>query len=576
MNNVSGPVSGPKKLLFVLIFIVMSSLMLIFIGEGTLRILANVTSRGIFQLPQRTGNDYPKDPANTLKIAVYGGSAGSGYLSERKLSDVLKADLEQHYPGKKFYIKNFATPGHPFHKVQAEFLKEDIDNFDIFVTYTGTNEGQIYIDDSGYFRKPEYKAAQFKKFGDEKSNLKLRHVDDVTGFMAFLKYSSRLYNVSSVLVNRFKPKGKEQQLYNFWNFKEFSNDIIFPENEVENIYRNFENDLTQIAELISKKDKRLIMMAEITDQFWKPGFSIFSTKTTDEQKIQIQKLYNEATMFYEAKKYKESISKIKAALAIDHEPAILHHYLGLNYYYSGKKAEAKLELAESVAKDPWHAKANKLHYAIQEKLSKADPLHLSYVDPSEDFYRLYDLGLASPEIFSDFMHPNFLGHIVLGKNLLCRVRELIEAKKNICDDFLKNPRDLLRAYQEKLNVTPFDQSENYFLSARFNIGMSDYVTAYPKDILDLGKYFLQKFYEYSDKSDLNAIRFSVFKALELSKSGKVEEAIAILNQALDKYQKQVTNFLNEALNNGLYINEAFSNRGIILNQAINKFEKAKS
>ena len=64
--------------------------------------------------------EYPKKPKEYFKIAIFGGSAALGYNSERGFCDILSYELRKRYPDIKFYIKNYAQCGYPFHRHQVE------------------------------------------------------------------------------------------------------------------------------------------------------------------------------------------------------------------------------------------------------------------------------------------------------------------------------------------------------------------------------------------------------------------------------------------------------------------------
>lgn len=526
--------------------------------------------------PSEFKNDYPSNPQDYIKIALYGGSAGFGYLSERNMLAILEHDLKKIFPDKKFYVKTYANPGHPYHNVQASFARADIKLFDYLITYTGTNEGQVYLDSSGYFRKPEYKAAKYRNFSDDPiANLKIRPGYNSYGpVMKFIRNYSRLYSFSLAIIKKMSPAPIEPKLYHFWNFKVFSDEIIFPKIEVEKISTNLEQDFKELSLLAQENNKQIIHLTEVTNPFWKPGFSIFSSATSPQQKLEIEKNYNEAKKLFEGKKYAEAQKKLKNALAIDTEPAILHFYLGLTLIALNKVAEGKKELALAITLDPWNNRANSKIYEIEKNVALENPKHNTFLDATEDFHHLFEQGLNQQEIFSDFMHPSMLGHMVLANKLLCAISNKIDPTKSICRNISKiDAKKLLATYKEEMQVTPYETSENLFMSARFNIGMSDFVVAYPEDILIYGESFLEQFIESSEKNDDNMVRYIVFKALSVSKRGDYNKAIMILNDGINKYGKLIPAYLNQALNNGLFINEALANRGIIYDDKIKLFTR---
>jgi hypothetical protein len=68
-------------------------------------------------------SNYPANPDEYIKIAVFGGSAAAGEYAWRSFDTIVELELTNRFPSQKLYIKNYARSGYPFHRHQAEYVK---------------------------------------------------------------------------------------------------------------------------------------------------------------------------------------------------------------------------------------------------------------------------------------------------------------------------------------------------------------------------------------------------------------------------------------------------------------------
>ncbi|MGH9857236.1 MAG: hypothetical protein ACRD4B_05270, partial [Acidobacteriota bacterium] len=147
-----------KSTLFRIVYVLISTIALFTLLETTCLVVNRMTNGR--RCASMKNSTYPSSNAEQyLKIAVVGGSAAAGLNAERSFVDFMEYELKRNLSG-PVYVKNFAASGYPFHRYEAEIIKNVIEDYDIFLIYEGNNEATNYIDDSGYFRKEEFKNAR--------------------------------------------------------------------------------------------------------------------------------------------------------------------------------------------------------------------------------------------------------------------------------------------------------------------------------------------------------------------------------------------------------------------------------
>src|SRR3989338_11436005 len=111
-----------KQWVFIITFLVIASTLFIGLVEGALWAAYKITGLQRFSvLNQAKG--YPQYPWQVVKVAVFGESAANGNNAERSFADVIDYELRTQFQDKKFYLRNFALNGVPFHGHQSEIIK---------------------------------------------------------------------------------------------------------------------------------------------------------------------------------------------------------------------------------------------------------------------------------------------------------------------------------------------------------------------------------------------------------------------------------------------------------------------
>jgi tetratricopeptide (TPR) repeat protein len=241
--------------------------------------------------------------------------------------------------------------------------------------------------------------------------------------------------------------------------------------------------------------------------------------------------------------------------------------LGSSYLMIKDIKKGREFLQKSVDDDGFPARALSSLREIEKSVSKKYD-SLSFADSVENFYNLLDTKASYKELFSDFQHPSFLGHIIIANNFLCKILELEPFKSNPFNKDCLNLdsadlKSLVIHYKKELKVTDEDESRNALMIARWHIGMAE-VSAYPEDFLNAAQEYVSKFYEKSNKSLDDEVMKLVFSALiESQKDGDQQKALNLINQAQELSPTHVNDILyNKRLGTGELFIDAFNKKGI--------------
>ncbi len=368
---------------------------------------------------RRAYSDYPARPEEYIKIAVFGGSAAEGAYAWRAFDRVVEHELKQRFPNQRFYIKNHAQSGYPFHRHQAEHVKMLIEKYDFFLIYCGNNEAENWFDESGYWRHPEYKDAKELVF---QRPLEADH-PLLQPIRRTLEENSRIYSLFKMAKARMTEIERSPTKNRAFDYDEFEEADAVPPQEKKNLVSNFANDLIAICKLAKKYDKQVLISISATYETWPPCFSYFRQDITDDEKAQWRDIYSDGRSEYNKQNYENSISSFRRARKIDSGVAILNYHLGMSYLQHGDAIQGRRYLRQAIDQDGYYSRSiTPLHRKAKELSAKYD--HLHNVETVAAFHTLMQGDISDDDLFTDICHPSFLGQIIIGNVFVNKLLEL--------------------------------------------------------------------------------------------------------------------------------------------------------
>ncbi|MBU0756592.1 MAG: tetratricopeptide repeat protein [Nanoarchaeota archaeon] len=564
--------SKKRKIPFVLMFPIIL-VGLFFLAELLLFIAYSATGSSKFE----TLSDYPAHPDEYVKIAVFGCSATAGWASEKPFATILEYDLKQTYPDLNIYIKNYAETGHPFHRHQAELMKSVIDEYDFFIIYPDNCEGRNYLIDTNFAVKEEY-----KKYNPLKITLKpaLEDDDQKNPFdwcLNYFKRKSRIYAIATKIKTfiipsiRRKLSRTQPSFYEKPIVTEFSDDSIVPMAEYKNIGENFRNDLVEIAELAKKYEKTIIITNVPNDESRRPFFSVLNQSLSDELSRKFDFYYNTGLKHYEEQNYDMATEYFSYALDIDPNVAIVNFLLGKCYLEQNETEKARTYLRRSIDYDGYFIRSISLIHD-EAKSVAAEKDNVFFVDLISYFHKAIDDGMGYSDLFSDPEHPTMLGHIIIARKIFSEITgiEPFASQNSDFDAGIKDYKAELEHYNEVLSVGNNNIKVNALAEMRWNQGMSD-SSFYKEEFYDYTAYYIEKYYNYSEKTPYDQALVLVFEGLNEAKIGNNAVAVDKLNEAYALSQKDTLAIMKGALTTGAPIGSELEDRGISFDKESEKY-----
>ena len=366
---------------------------------------------------EKPPSTYPKSPDEYVKIAIFGGSAAAGTYSPRGLHDILEYELKKRYPDKRFYVKNYASHGEPFHHHQAEYAKRLVNKYDFLLIYCGNNEAENWYDDSGYWRKPQFKDAKDLVFApppDAPSSAALSKT------RTWLTRHSRIFSVASGVKDRFQPPVTKNRNR---NYAEYEREPSLPLKELDAIVTNFETDIREICDLARRHGKQVLLSTAATFETWPPSYSTFAPGISESEKQSWNLHQAEGLRQFELFNYQDAIIAFESAADIDSTVAILNYRLGMSYLRLGESTKGRDYLRKAIDGEGHYFRTHtSLHSAAKKLAGATEQLH--YVDVVDAFHQAVEGEIQDEDLFVDVCHPSFLGYVIMAHTFLDRLMQL--------------------------------------------------------------------------------------------------------------------------------------------------------
>jgi len=549
--------------------IILISVLLIFISELILWSLWSLTKSSKFDTIEGNRvhkiyrslkyNNYPENPENYLKIAVFGGSSAEGTV-EFNFSNVIKDDLEKIF-GSNIFVKNYAVSGNSFHKEQAEILKKTISFYDIFVIYSGNNEWvNLYNQDCG-IKKFNINIQSCKKV-DKKRNKKISlateelYKKNIRKFnlFKFLESRSRIYAIifkieyhSSNYLFKKLTKNTKKRVVSFFQETGLTRPAIsepnkvFSDKRIKEIPKKFGNNLKEIIQEIQKEKKFLIIVGVIGNELWPPYFSKHSDFLNRNDISILDSKLKDVENKIKNKNFLEAKKQIKEILINEVDHSYANFLMGKIDMYSGKVESSWSYFEKAVDEDGFpHRSLSKINL-ISKNLAKKNKGKVLYIDFPKVVRKLLSDDPSNNSIFVDWVHPSSLGHIIIGNLISCEIIKHIKFKSNeekyLCSKIKENNNfeTTYNYYKKKFKITSSNIVETRKVIYRWAV-LSSRISAHPEYYYKIAqeniKYYyphyeskkeqivkylvLSSFFEVAQGNNCNTVKDNMYKAFAIS------------------------------------------------------------
>ena len=525
--------------------IILISVLLIFICELILWSLYSLTKSSKFDTIEGDRvhkiyhslkyNNYPENPENYLKIAVFGGSSAEGTV-EFNFSNVIKDDLEKIF-GSNIFIKNYGESGNSFHKEQAEILKKTIPFYDMFVIYSGHNEWvNLYNEDCGIkaFNINVKSCKEIDKKRNKKVSLATEELykKNIRKFnlFKFLESKSRIYSIISkteyYLSNYLSKKNiKNTKSKNGSMFQETGlirpaisePNKAFSDKRIEKIPQRFEADLKEIIETLQKDKKFLILVGTVGNELFPPYFSKYSgASSINEVTLLNNKIHNVENNM-KNKNFQLAKKQVKEILIEEPKHSYANFLMGKIDMYSGKVESSWSYFEKAVDEDGFpHRSLSKINL-ISKNLAEKNKGKVEYIDFPKVVRKLLSDDPSNNSIFVDWVHPSSLGHIIIGNLTSCEIIKHIKFKSNeeeyLCSKTKENNNfeTTYNYYKKKFKITSSNIIETKKAIYRWAILLSR-ISAHPEYFYKIAQENIKYYYPHYKSQKEQIVKYLVLSS----------------------------------------------------------------
>ena len=495
------------------------------VAEGLFYVIFLVNKSEIFDvLVHPKKSTYPFDNhQDYFKIAVFGGSSSAGYNSVINFTEILHHELKLSYPSVNFFIKNYSQNGDPFHRRQAEIVKNVIEKYDIFLIYTGHNELLNYIDNKQKIeRVPEFDSS----------------------LIGFFEQRSRVYSIINKAIYKIfdfmshdQDESVNKKIKQFNKFDYITDEIIFPNIEKEKIVNNFKNDLVEISLLAKKYKKQIYFSSARSNLIYWPMVSVYSRNLNKEEQSKFIQMYNSGLKSFRNGKYNEAIINLNKTKSIDDKVAVIDFLIGSSLFKIKKKNNGFDFLNASIDNDGYPVRSiNALDDAVKEASFKYR--NMNYVDTKAVFFNAVNDSIPFDILFSDFQHPAKLGHVLIAYAFLNKISNhpSLKKDKNPNRDFLITSKNYYQQLFHKYTplIHPWKYPYNAYMKARWHIG--SYNPSHSNDYINATVKNLKLFYHWSKKTNEDKSLHQLLSSIVSARRGNLSKSFLLANDSI-KFSK---------------------------------------
>ena len=228
---------------------------------------------------------------------------------------------------------------------------------------------------------------------------------------------------------------------------------------------------------------------------------------------------------------------------------------GSRYLFKGvgtqiRTASTSDILEKSVDEDGFpHRVLSKINI-LSNKISENFEDSLVYVDYPSIVKQLISSGYPYNKLFSDWIHPSILGHIIMGRSAVCNILKFQKLKSKESEDFCKilSVQDLepmIESYKRTLNISLSDTIRSKKIIYRWAVLLSR-VTAHPEDFYKIAEEHLYYMYPNFKTNQNDNLSILVLSALFQANQGeKCDNLKLLLNKALSISPSKVHDLLED-------------------------------
>ncbi|MCG3203772.1 MAG: hypothetical protein KCHDKBKB_00444 [Elusimicrobia bacterium] len=359
---------------------------------------------------------YPKNPELFLKIAVFGESTAWGYGAGRSFSDIIEYELLKH-SHREVYLRNFSQPGATFSMNQAEIVKTMIPFFDVFIVCAGHNE--IWVPTSDHSRLEVYDYPVDPIDLNYVSGLRSRfenQVKRIYSWRDYLEGKSRLFSLGK----QFKAWLKRSSPRSQSSLKPKKPPVtaemkVIPEEEIRKIPERYSKDISEIKELVTRANKRLLICTMPSHLLWPPLFSMQNDQLTIDQRKNFSNFLASAVQLIKNNEKEAAYKKLQSAKILAPFHAQVNYLSGLLEFHKGDYQKAWTSLIKAKDEDGWPIRVLS---GVNQAIRLINDPAVTVVDLETVFCRWAEQQKSMDDLFIDLQHPSFRGHVLMARMLV--------------------------------------------------------------------------------------------------------------------------------------------------------------
>lgn len=337
---------------------------------------------------------------DVIRVYVFGGSAAQGVPHKNHGVDrLLAAQLRAALPTREIEVVNTAMTSINSHVVYEVARSIPDDSADFAVILMGNNEVV-----------GPYGPGTFKQ------NF-LTNITLIRGLQALKR--TRIWQALDSLILKIRPTDAEQDLE--WQGMQMFTNHVVPHDDprMENVYGHFEDNLTDIIEILRDKEIRVVLSSvPVNLRKSAPFRSVHSPGLSDKQMDQWREFTSSGSQSFDAGNWDGAIASFQAALEIDPGYADTHFRLATAYENLPKFEHAKAHYEQALDLDALRFRADtRINQVIRDVAARVENDNFSFVDSAAAFETASNPYQPGWNLLVEHVHYGFSGNHILAAEL---------------------------------------------------------------------------------------------------------------------------------------------------------------